>query len=416
MELKHSKYNITVSNQDYYLIFNTATSACVVFNANEYNDFISTNFKAVSIKRLQELGILLPSDFDEVKEFLTFAERKRNATDTLFYRILVTTYCNAHCEYCYEKNFAQITMTRPTSIKVVEFIKKEANNKRSVVIQWFGGEPLLNITEIDFICKQLKNYCDQHGKSFKSAIVTNGLLFFKEDIRGGLKTWNIDRVQITLDGLKHYFESVKKYSIANSFEIILSNIKFLIGNNIKVSIRLNYSEQNIHEIVDLIKFLNNEFPNKTNLYVYAQQLFNEKTSLNDNINLGLTISVLDILYENGFLDNVFNRLGVSFGCFASKEDNFTIMPDGSLYKCSLEATLKRDNKNHISNLSRSSLQFFTLSQRCIPCKFLPLCYGGCSFEKHKGNNYCLISEDMVLHLLGIALRPYTETNINANKK
>lgn len=409
MKLNQSKYNVVVSDQGYHLVFNMVTSACVVFNNDDYEGFNNATLRADYEMRLKDLGILVPDDFDETKEFLNFAEKKRSGTDSLFYRILVTTCCNAHCVYCYEKSFVPISMNRETSAQVVEFIKKAAENKKHIIVQWFGGEPLLNIAEIDFITQELKNYCALHEKTYKSNIVSNGLLFYKEDIQNKLAEWCLDRVQITLDGLKDYYESIKQYSVDNAFELIISNIQFLLDNNIKVSIRLNYDEKNLQEIISLIEFLNIKFPNKGNLYVYAQQLFDEMTSLTDNIKLDLTTRVLDALYQNNFLDNVFGRLGVSFGCFASREKNFTIMPDGSLYKCSLEATVSNSCKGSISQSYAIQNDGFALPNKCKICKVLPLCYGGCLVEKQKGNNYCLISEATISYLLLLSLRSFLRT-------
>ena len=95
-------------------------------------------------------------------------------------------------------------MNEDTAEAVAKFIIKSYNGKK-VSIQWFGGEPLCNISAIDKIC----TYLTEHKISYKSTMTTNGYLFDNEVVKKSVDVWNLQSVQITLDGLAETYNKVK---------------------------------------------------------------------------------------------------------------------------------------------------------------------------------------------------------------
>ena len=59
---------------------------------------------------------------------------------------------------------------------IVSYITENIAKFDSVEIQWFGGEPLLQVNDMVSISRAIKTICEEKGKSFRSSITTNGYL------------------------------------------------------------------------------------------------------------------------------------------------------------------------------------------------------------------------------------------------
>lgn len=251
----HSMFNYSVPYKNKYIIYNTYSGALMLLNADEKTKFDNLELanKTKDVLEWKDNGFLIDKESNELEIVNycrirdTFSNRKTT------FRILTTTACNARCFYCYENNVKFETMTKKTAVEVIEFIKNNSSEVNKIVLSWFGGEPLINYEIITFIIEKLKK--EIPGKEIVSFITTNGLLFTKEVIIEA-KEWNLKSIQITLDGLKKTYNKRKNYfSNIDGFTIVLNNIENLLKNGFGVTIRINYDNDNISEMGDLIKYL-----------------------------------------------------------------------------------------------------------------------------------------------------------------
>ena len=123
------------------------------------------------------------------------------------------------------------------ALDIAKFLVERSKLVGKISICWFGGEPLCNKDVIDIIC----DYLDKNDVDFSSSMVSNGYLIDTLSMRDVKYKWNLDRIQITLDGTKEIYEKIKNYkdNKENSFEKILSNIEKFLENGVKVTIRMN---------------------------------------------------------------------------------------------------------------------------------------------------------------------------------
>ena len=97
---------------------------------------------------------------------------------------IVTKDCQLACKYCYlvGKN-SQERMTFNIAKKAVDYILSNRDYliNDSVVWDFIGGEPLLEIDLIDSICDYIKEqmYIKQHPwfNAYRFSISTNGLMY-----------------------------------------------------------------------------------------------------------------------------------------------------------------------------------------------------------------------------------------------
>lgn len=296
-----------------------------------------------------------------------------------FYRILTTTECNASCSYCYQKNIETEEMSFGTAHQVALFICKQENEKDNyspAVIEWFGGEPLMNIEAINIISKELS----KKGLFFSSDIVTNGVLLDHKMIIPAYNTWNVRLAQITVDGLFEEYERIKGFP-SGSFEKLVSSIDELQKHMISCVIRINHSSEKYDNEKTIIDFFASRYRD-CNLVFSIVPLYKAGKKHSRKVSeeiLQLYEYALGMGIES-VKESIHPRERKT-GCFATEPGNFTIAPDGRLFNCShcltddqcIGSVWSYDPNNKIQN------EFIRkeYSEECLDCSIFTFCKGGC---------------------------------------
>ena len=149
---------------------------------------------------------------------------------------IVTKDCQLACRYCYliGKNSNE-RMSFDVAKQAIDYILGNENdklfNQESVIWDFIGGEPFLEIELIDKICDYIKvqMYLLNHHwfNSYRFSISTNGLNYDNEKVQKYISK-NIDHLSIgiTIDGtqLKHDLNRVYKASNKGSYKDVVRNI------------------------------------------------------------------------------------------------------------------------------------------------------------------------------------------------
>ena len=260
-------YVLTAEEADKRIYYNLLTHEMIAVDNSELES-------PETRKYFIENWYLVPEDHDdkqlvdECRAVLTLMDSGPKKIH--IFHIFTTLDCNARCFYCFEKRIPGSNMTRETASRAIDYMQEQADGS-PIKIEWFGGEPLLNYSIIDYISCGLR----MKGLHFESCMITNGLLFDKSLVVKAKKNWNLKKVQITLDGTKQVYKRVKAYEtdFADPFEIVLQNINSLLKAEIRVSIRLNIGLHNYRDIQNLVDFICEEFKRKEHLTVYVNPLF-----------------------------------------------------------------------------------------------------------------------------------------------
>lgn len=149
---------------------------------------------------------------------------------------IVTKDCQLACKYCYlvGKNTKE-RMSFETAKKAIDYILSHEYDEwfstQSVVFDFIGGEPFLEIDLIDKICDYLKKEmyaCGHHWfDSYRFNFTTNGINFHEKKIQDFIEKNKAHiRVTITIDGteLKHDMNRVYKNSGRGSYKDVVRNI------------------------------------------------------------------------------------------------------------------------------------------------------------------------------------------------
>lgn len=407
-----SIFNLFVPFDDNRTIVYNSFSGCVGLLENNMVDKIkNTSLSDEELNELLKRHFLVNSEFDELEEVNKIRnDCIDNKTDKLF-RIWTTSACNANCFYCFEKGIPIGSMSKSTADRLIIFIDKILNTGEKLSIEWFGGEPLLNIDIIDYLSIKLVDLCNQKNCSYSSSIITNGSII-NESIAHKMKTiWRIDSVQITLDGYRDDYNKIKDYNSPQiyNYDTVIDSIKLLINNSINVGIRINYTKSNLKSIVLLLEDLKKSFEDVKKLHVYIHPIW---SSLNTNDKNRFITSneadenmflIFDKMIELDFcsLKECLGKGRKKYACASCLEHTYTIYPDGKIGKCCESFCYPiGDIHNGITEFElKRKWDGNVLDDECINCVFLPRCQGGCNTSRVNSIPKCFPLKDVYPSLL-----------------
>lgn len=416
--VKLSAYNIFKTGSSHAVVFNSYSGVIAKMTLQEYEKLMSLESiqaNDTELLKWKEQGLIVDGNVNE-SDLVSFSRYRNTFTkDTATYRILTTTGCNAKCFYCYEEGYQKIMMDENTAESVVQFIVNNAQGRRKITLNWFGGEPLLNPLAISIISHGVREKLRDLNIKVVGSIITNASLFNEELIKKAKTDWSIKNVQITLDGLREEHERRKNYNnYPDAFEKTLNTIEELLKEGIFVSTRLNYDKNNHQDIIELISLLKSRFGNAPNYHCYTYPLFDKPDectsySINGELLKDYHLPLLDVLKRNGYYKPNLGGARRSTACFATDPNSFVINADGFLYKCPMDMADRSRSIGTVYEPIALSNVFAewctpTLPSKCNECVLLPVCQGGCRAARilNYNDNYCrlkFLSVDYALNEL-----------------
>lgn len=171
-----------------------------------------------------------------------------------FFILDITQKCNMECVYCLrEAESKNQTMSRDTVKDVCLYIADycKCNEIQSILIQPWGGEPLLEFDKI----KEIQEIFSEVGIYAKVGIMSNGTIV-DDDILEALRK-DIVEMGVSIDGFKDIHDNNRRFvSGRSSFDTVLSNIKKLqnnLGNEYGTVTTI--TKESSEHIEDIMEFL-----------------------------------------------------------------------------------------------------------------------------------------------------------------
>lgn len=209
----------------------------------------------------EKLIALSDSEIDELINSSSREEKLASPFNTDFERcerivMVVSQDCNLACKYCYAQQGTygeecQKIMNMETFQNAIKYTLKKYP-KGIEKIQFFGGEPLININLIEEGCAWIKKYFKQQKLPMPIfTIVTNGTLINDRII----KLFNKYKflVTISLDGNKYTndINRIFKYGDNSVFDCVSENIKLLNKKRkFFLAIEITADKGNIQQFID----------------------------------------------------------------------------------------------------------------------------------------------------------------------
>lgn len=349
------------------------------------------------------------------KKKILFSERQKNES-SLKRKITditlnVVNTCNLRCRYCWNQAGAYGSssgsmkrMNRQVAFKAVDLLIKESKGADDLVVDFYGGEPLLNHNLI----KDVIDYCRgiQRSKkiNFRFLLATNGTLLNKE--RGEFLVENGVDVAVSLDGSRKIQDTQRPFPDGSgSYDLIVNNITALKKDYRRRLVgRATFTPYSTG-IIRTFKFLRNFGFDRIEvcesekagygLETNNQNFFNglkglhQLKSLYYKLALFYTEEIIrgSLTYENTYFNRFFkqlSRLNHIQSIVGTCSAGFSLMAvdiDGSIYPCTAFVGLPQFQIGHVRfGIDEKKLKGFSdtkisSSEACDKCWAKRLCRG-----------------------------------------
>lgn len=311
--------------------------------------------------------------------------------------------CNLSCDYCFAGGGTYHTerdyMKADVGKKAVDFLIANSGSRKNLEIDFFGGEPLMNMSAVKEIVDYAKAEGEKAGKAFSFTMTTNCLLLNDDNI--DYLNREMDNVVLSVDGRKCVHNGVRHAKNGKDcFEPILNNalkMRKARGDK-KYYVRGTFTAKNTDFCEDIL-FLND---------AGFDQISVEPVVLPDDHPLAIKAEHLDKIlseyerFTEKYLERRANGKWFNFfhymldlehgpcpnkrltGCGAGTE-YLAVTPNGDVYPCHQFAGLEEFRIGNVfSGLDRPfvrerfAAQCVLTKPHCKDCFAKYFCGGGCA--------------------------------------
>lgn len=399
---KISKYLQFIEDGKYTVLFNLKNETYTILNetlAQRVKDRMGTidsleTMHPELFRQMKTNGMIVPADLDETAQ-LVYSWKHQDCSSAYFSMIINPTLnCNLRCWYCYETHQKMPMMNADTLRAIKSLIDRKVNNPelKGLNISFFGGEPLLGFREVVRpILEHASQTCKEHGIGLTSNFTTNAVLLTDEilDFLNSLDYAQPATFQISLDGNREYHNQIRiGPNRIPTYDAIIDSIRRAAMRGHKVSVRINYTAENLLSFTDVLTDFK-EMPEEVKNYIRFnyQRIWQDRKQNTIPIENRLK-DVIAYFKEEGFWvdsDEIYYR----HCCYADRENNIVINYDGMLFKCTArdftvtnsEGRLLPDGTLAWNGHYARRMRIKYANPACLACSILPICNGGCTQGK-----------------------------------
>ena len=223
---------------------------------------------------------------------------------------IVTKDCQLACKYCYlvGKNEKE-RMPWEVAKQAIDYILDHENeySEESVVWDFIGGEPFLEIELIDKICDYLKEEMFRRNhhwfNSYRFSFSTNGINYDSEKVQNYIrKNRKHLSIGITIDGteVKHDLNRVYKETGKGSYQNVVRNIPLWLEQFPNAGTKVTISSADIPYIKESVLHLYSLGINEVNINVVFEDVWKD----GDDILFGEQLMLLaDAIIDGGYYQN-----------------------------------------------------------------------------------------------------------------
>jgi uncharacterized protein len=429
-ELATSRYTFRLPLHDGFALFNGNTGSVFELrgaDAAELSALLSgprvlvpvDAFGAELAARLRRNGFLLDADVDEVAVVRErYWAARRHAPVALV--VTTTMDCNLGCYYCYESRSSDaLEVNDVDQLVAIARERLGRQGKRSLHVDWYGGEPMMNLEFLERASLALQALCASEGISYQASAISNGT-HWPDDVGSFVMRHRIRQVQISFDGLKVNHDRRRRYRAgyrpspdASSFDRAAGLVDRLL-RHVRVDVRYNVDPANAGDFAGFLDLARQRgwfdapfrcviMPARLAAYsdrsafMRRHQLSHEQF---EALEAGARRLLPVVARDEPDTVGGFPHPKTSV-CGALAFDSAVVGADGMEYRCGLQ----------VGETHRAVGRFGTVSEpgsfpdsgwwdafdptvlpTCSRCSFLPLCWGGCPKRHLEGSRADIASE------------------------
>lgn len=382
------------NNPDSYILFSTKKTSKILISKESFHSLENGNISPSNRALLADLDMIVKCKNAEKQSVLNRLDDLNAKNTALNITVLLNLDCNFACIYCYQGDMkGNLYMSEQTAAHLVEFIKKKLDpNKQSLIVDFYGGEPLLSIDLIKSISRSLKTFAESRGAEFKFSLITNGTLLNRRTAKE-LVDLGLDRVKITLDGPPETHDRYRPFKTGSgSFAAIIRNIKET-WDLAEIAIGGNFDRTTYSKFPALFGALDEAdlTPEKISAIKFDPISSIPEANLSPtDYKKGCMSNWEPWLHEAGnYLREHILKRGYytpkpqPLFCSIENRDAFVVNYDGDIYKCPAFI----GQRDYVVGNLKTGICDYTETYRldtwknedCRECEYLPLCFGGCRY-------------------------------------
>ena len=140
--------------------------------------------------------------------------------------------CNLRCEYCFaaQGDFGHGRKLMPFEVgkAAIDFLIKHSANRHNLELDFFGGEPLMNLDVVKKVVEYARSIEKEHNKNFRFTMTTNGILLDDDSI--DFINREMSNVVLSLDGRKEVNDRLRPtVNKKGSYDIIVPKYQKLVA-------------------------------------------------------------------------------------------------------------------------------------------------------------------------------------------
>lgn len=415
----------------YYIVIDTNSGAVHIVDELAYRllDFFTEKLKGECPEEI--ISTLVNEGFDKQDIIDTYAELKALCDDdSLFsedtYRpfadmlaeapiksmcLNISHDCNLRCEYCFaaQGDFGHGRKLMPFEVgkAAIDFLIKHSANRHNLELDFFGGEPLMNLDVVKKVVEYARSIEKEHNKNFRFTMTTNGILLDDDSI--DFINREMSNVVLSLDGRKEVNDRLRPtVNKKGSYDIIVPKYQKLVAErgDKEYYVRGTFTKYNL-DFTDDVMHLNE---------LGFDQISVEPVVTDPELPYALTESDLSAIAEeyeklskilierkkNGTSFNFFHfMIDLDQGPCAIKRlrgcscgnEYVAVTPEGDIYPCHQFVGMDEwkmgsvldDSIDHKMKKMFSKANIYS-KEECADCWAKFYCSGGCNANNMQYNN------------------------------
>lgn len=411
---KFSRYNFFFEKSgDEYILYNSASGVIASLkaaNLKKLQEFMQGKGNGLDQKLLNNLinaRFIIKDDLDELLEFKIARAISKFKTNELILNIIPTMDCNFRCTYCYQDCKNSERMARIIQDNIVHAVEKRGNILNNLSVMWYGGEPTLTLDIIEYLSENFLRLSQKFNFNYYANISTNGFCLSKDVIRK-LLNYHVKEYQISFDGAPeiHNQRRIHKEGIP-TFDKIYNNVKIFqeFEDDFLVALRIHVDTSNVDSIGQLLEIFGRQFSKDKRFNVHFQHYHSMNQAVRERSGFapppahevpGIMMNLYRLAVDKGLNVTIPTRIKPRFFyCEAELNYYYLINYNGDILACC--HTL--DKKSKVGEITKTGdFKIFHEKRlpwlakdpldegKCRKCKLLPLCSGGCAYQKVIHNN------------------------------
>lgn len=228
-------HTFTCLGRNFLLDVESGTLCGIDENTRKFIDAINSPNGEMNLGEFSRLSKIYPEEAEEINELIKAGSLFSRGTDFVPPRpdgtiksmcLNICHNCNLACAYCFadEGKYCgeKASMSAETACKALDFLAEKSGTRRNLEVDFFGGEPLMNMPAVYAAVKHGREIEKKQNKKFRFTMTTNAV-GLTDEIADFLNR-EMYNVVLSIDGRKNVHNQVRKTQNGkDSFDVVLKN-------------------------------------------------------------------------------------------------------------------------------------------------------------------------------------------------